>query len=166
MKKKTKSNYWKIIKIILFFYIWMYLNTFIHELGHAFAALLLYNCPVTIFIGKGWKIKSFIIKKITIDFSFPMIWGFTKWRANETRIVYQTFLLLSGLFLQSIFLYSTYFIIKKVSQWKKKTIGNFLYKYGINLSFWLTFLSLHAPGGDLYKFWKLLYDFITKLNIK
>ncbi|WNE40409.1 MAG: hypothetical protein GBAus27B_000476 [Mycoplasmataceae bacterium] len=143
--------------IIIFSYLWSFLNIFVHECGHALTTLFFGGYIKEINIGVGWKILSFWDKKLI--FQILPFEGVTK-SIRSVNTIQRILILAMGVITQFIFLGLVYWLLKRNKNWQKTLIGHFIYLYGIKITFWLTFvfnvLPFIHPESDWTKITKII----------
>ena len=161
-KKSDRRNYGQqdIIWIIIFSYLWSFLNIFIHECGHALAARFFGIVADKISVGVGPRLFSFGGSNYTkMTFQIFPVGGYTTHTkmgsANQEIII-----LAMGVITQFIFLGLIYWLLKKNRKWQENIIGHFCYHYAAKIAFWLTFI-LNFPfvrsGSDWTRITKILF---------
>ena len=135
-KKTDQWSYsWKdIIWIILFAYLWSFLNIFIHECGHALTARSFGIVADKVSVGAGWKLFSVGGGNYTkMTFRIFPVDGYTY---TEMGSVNQEIVILAmGVITQFIFLGLIYWLLKKNRKWQENIIGHFCYHMPLKLLF-------------------------------
>ncbi|MDR1670510.1 MAG: site-2 protease family protein [Spiroplasmataceae bacterium] len=158
-KKNDRRKYsWKDISwIIIFSYLWNFLNIFVHECGHALTALAFGGAFYRINIGVGWELLSFWKRKLI--FHILPIGGVVE-GIRAVNMTQGIFVLAMGVITQFIFLGLVYWLLKRNKNWQKTLIGHFTYNYAIKIAFWITFvfncIPFVHPESDWTKITKII----------
>jgi FtsH-binding integral membrane protein len=144
-QKKDKRNYsWKdILWIIFFSYLWLFVNVFIHELGHALTNLAFGAGFKEINIGIGWKLVIFCKGKII--FNILPFGGVAYPLKSITNQIQRIIVLAMGVIAQFIFLGLVYWLVKRNKKVQKTLIGDFIQLYALKITFWLKFIFNVVP---------------------
>lgn len=142
-KKNDRRGYSRsdIAWIVIFSYLWSFLNIFVHECGHALTASIFRHVVNEISVGVGPTLFISGIGKYTeINFQVFPISGYTKHTSIGMRVLSEKVIILAmGVITQFLFLGLVYWLLKRNKSWQKTLIGHFVYHYAVKIAFWLTF---------------------------
>jgi tetratricopeptide (TPR) repeat protein len=155
---------------LLIFMLFLYLNVYIHEFGHAMTGILLGFQIKRLLIGVGRELIRFRIGRSVIIINWSLSGGVTHWGKVPTKHLKPRFalLILGGILAQAIAVLICWFVLD-VSTWELVMIENVFYPHlfiysnlllmGVNLFPWkYNYMGIKLPtdGLQLMKlpFWK------------